>query len=217
MLLCTDNPFGYNFSSACDSHDRCYGTPGANRSDCDLQLKTALKETGAPGLLVNTSYGTVRLFGSVFFWRAQNGAVRNLSDDEPGGTGGDPEPGHCDVNLSCEPIPTRGECGVNMSCEPQPVDCTGICTPLERSRDPNHKSGPGGSGDEHFVREDAAFSYRIDFENDSTATAPANRVVVTDDLEPDLVTSAFELTEIGFGDRIIPVPSGSSISRPRSK
>jgi len=53
------------------------------------------------------------------------------------------------------------------------------------------------------------FSYRVDFENDPTATAPAQRVDVTDQLDPNLDWSTFALTEVGFGDNVIIIPTGS--------
>src|SRR5262249_36990121 len=42
----------------------------------------------------------------------------------------------------------------------------------ETSIDPNSKTAVSGFGPENFVTADAALSYRIDFENDPTATAP---------------------------------------------
>ena len=51
--------------------------------------------------------------------------------------------------------------------------------------------------------------YRIDFENDATATAPAQRVVVTDPLDPNIDLSTFAFTGVGFGDNMITIPAGS--------
>ena len=51
--------------------------------------------------------------------------------------------------------------------------------------------------------------YRIDFENEATATAPAQRVVVTDQLDTNFDWKTFELTEVGFGDTDIVIPPGS--------
>ena len=76
------------------------------------------------------------------------------------------------------------------------------------SRDPNEKTGPAGYGDAGYVRSDGVFDYRIDFENDASASAPAQVVQIVDQLSPDLDWSTFELTEIGFGDVMIEVPSG---------
>src|SRR5262249_54416772 len=54
-----------------------------------------------------------------------------------------------------------------------------------------------------------ALPYRIDFENDPTATAPAQRVDITDQLPSSLDWSTFQWTEIGFGDLLITIPPGT--------
>ena len=74
------------------------------------------------------------------------------------------------------------------------------------SGDPNQKSGPAGFGTAEFISDSTTIGYRIDFENEAIATAPAQRVVITDQLDSDLDWSRFELTEIGFGDQLISVP-----------
>src|SRR5262249_34471093 len=56
---------------------------------------------------------------------------------------------------------------------------------------------------------DAVLPYRIDFENDATATAPAQRVVVTDQLDAHLDWSTFQFTEVGFGDYRVAIPAAS--------
>ncbi|MCX6878328.1 MAG: hypothetical protein NTW21_31620, partial [Verrucomicrobia bacterium] len=77
------------------------------------------------------------------------------------------------------------------------------------SGDPNDLVGPGGYGPLNYLPAANILPYRINFENDSTASAPAQQVVVTDPLNPHLDWSTFELTEIGFGDQIIPIPPDS--------
>lgn len=77
------------------------------------------------------------------------------------------------------------------------------------SRDPNAKTGPAGAGSANFIIGDQPIPYRVDFENDSTATAPAQFVTITDPLSSNLDWSTFEFTEIAWGDTIIPVPAGS--------
>ena len=74
--------------------------------------------------------------------------------------------------------------------------------------DPNIKSGPSGFGLTNYTDGDKLFPYRIDFENDSEATAPAQVVYVWDSLSTDLDMNTLELTEIGFGDTSIAVPQG---------
>lgn len=77
------------------------------------------------------------------------------------------------------------------------------------SFDPNHKGGPGGYGQFHLVNPTRVLPYRIDFENDAQATAPAQTVTMEDQLSSGFDLATFELTEIGFGDTRIPVPPGT--------
>jgi len=74
--------------------------------------------------------------------------------------------------------------------------------------DPNEKTGPAGFGVAAYMQADGLINYRVDFENDSTATSPAQIVTITDQLSADLDWATFELTEVGFGDTVIAVPAG---------
>ncbi|MGB9592144.1 MAG: DUF7619 domain-containing protein, partial [Candidatus Kryptoniota bacterium] len=76
------------------------------------------------------------------------------------------------------------------------------------SQDPNQKLTVGGWGSENYVAEGRLLSYRIDFENDPSATAPAQVVLITDRLSPHLDWSSFELAEVGFGNEMITIPAG---------
>jgi RHS repeat-associated protein len=92
------------------------------------------------------------------------------------------------------------------------IDGRGVvipCPPPPRSHDPNAKTGPAGFGPQGFIAAGTLLPYRIDFENDATATAPARRVLVTDALDPNIDWSTLQFTEVGFGDNIITVPAGS--------
>ncbi|MCK5195620.1 MAG: thrombospondin type 3 repeat-containing protein, partial [Desulfobulbaceae bacterium] len=82
-------------------------------------------------------------------------------------------------------------------------------TEAASSVDPNALTGPAGYGENHYVPADTLIAYRIDFENDSTASAPAQQVDITNQLEEGLDWTSFRLTEIGFGDQFIPVPPGN--------
>ncbi|MDD8050890.1 MAG: carboxypeptidase regulatory-like domain-containing protein [Verrucomicrobiota bacterium] len=75
------------------------------------------------------------------------------------------------------------------------------------SEDPNDKltTGFGGQG---FVDVDAPIHYTIRFENKSDATAPAQRVLITDQLSSELDWTSLELGEIGFNREVVPVPAG---------
>jgi hypothetical protein len=77
------------------------------------------------------------------------------------------------------------------------------------STDPNSLIGPAGYGPQNFVEADQLLLYRINFENDPKATAPAHEVTISNPLSTSFDWSTFELTEIAFGDRFIAVPSGT--------
>jgi hypothetical protein len=79
----------------------------------------------------------------------------------------------------------------------------------KNSLDPNAMLGPAGYGPQNFVADGTPLPYQIDFENAPTATAPAQQVVITDTLDPNLDLSTFQFTEIAFGDTMLMVPPGS--------
>ena len=76
------------------------------------------------------------------------------------------------------------------------------------SQDPNQKLSVSGYGTPNYVTGDALLSYRVDFENDVEATAPAQVVLIKDNLSSRLDWTTFELTEVGFGSELITVPEG---------
>ena len=77
-----------------------------------------------------------------------------------------------------------------------------------RSRDPNDKLGPSGYGSAGYLPAGGVMAYQIRFENQPSATAPAQRVTVTDTLDPNLDLSTFELTEIAFANQTLALPAG---------
>ena len=92
--------------------------------------------------------------------------------------------------------------------KPQPPHPNGNTTAVT-SQDPNALTGPGGFGSAGFVAAGTTLPYRIDFENSTSATAPAQRVTITDQLSTDLDWSTFELTGAGFGGTILNIPDNS--------
>ena len=79
------------------------------------------------------------------------------------------------------------------------------------SWDPNEKSGPQGGGEAHFITTPRPMPYVVLFENNPAATAPAQDVTITDQLDVaafDL--STFRLGPVGFGNRLITPPAGLS-------
>ncbi len=77
-----------------------------------------------------------------------------------------------------------------------------------RSRDPNDKLGPAGYGSAGYLPAGGVMAYQILFENQPSATAPAQRVTVSDTLDPNLDLSTFELTEIAFANQTLALPAG---------
>jgi hypothetical protein len=86
----------------------------------------------------------------------------------------------------------------------QTLSCSSV-----QSVDPNTKMGPGGFGTNGFITASGTLAYRVDFENETNASAPAQQVVITDQLGGNLDWSTFRLAEVGFGDQLIVVPPNS--------
>jgi RHS repeat-associated protein len=91
--------------------------------------------------------------------------------------------------------------------------------PSPSAIDPNEKFGAAGFGAPSFIPGQTTIPYRIDFENlgpgstpapTQPATAPAQRVEITDQLPANLDWSTLRFTEAGFGDVIITVSTDST-------
>jgi hypothetical protein len=80
--------------------------------------------------------------------------------------------------------------------------------------DPNEKTGSLGAGGQHYLSGEEPLRYAIFFENVATATAPAQEVVVTDQLDTaNLDLSTFAFGPITFGNRqLIPPPNSSEFA-----
>lgn len=103
---------------------------------------------------------------------------------------------------------TGGEFGETRPPTPPADSTTEGDTGSSGPRDPNAKLGPAGTGSRAYVSANQTLPYRIDFENDAAAGAPAQYVAVRDQLSGRFDWATFELTEIGFGDRVFAVPAG---------
>ncbi|WP_281974239.1 DUF7619 domain-containing protein [Microbacterium terricola] len=78
------------------------------------------------------------------------------------------------------------------------------------SLDPNEIAGPAGGGEQRAIRGEGTFRYAIFFENSKDATAPAQEVRITNQLDPavfDLSTVRF--AGIHFGSRTYTPPADS--------
>jgi hypothetical protein len=79
------------------------------------------------------------------------------------------------------------------------------------SLDPNAKYGPPGVGDSHDIAANTALPYGITFENDPSASAPAQNVTITDYLDTtkiDPMTLTFG--PVHFGKKIVTPPATSN-------
>ncbi len=76
------------------------------------------------------------------------------------------------------------------------------------SEDPNDMVGPAGSGIEHWMLNQVPWLYTIHFENVATASAPAQVVMVTNDIDPHLDWSTFEIGSFGLGSSVYAIPAG---------
>ncbi|MCB1248630.1 MAG: hypothetical protein KDB36_04455, partial [Acidimicrobiales bacterium] len=76
------------------------------------------------------------------------------------------------------------------------------------SRDPNAIDGPAGAGPGRAITADQPLGYTIHFENDPDASAPAQQVVVSTVLDPDVDLDSVELGDVGFGSVRLDVPDG---------
>ena len=72
-------------------------------------------------------------------------------------------------------------------------------TPVAKSADPNGKITVG-YGNQGYIPPDATITYTIYFENQSSATAPAAKVAVTDPLDSNLDWSTVQLSQMGFNN-----------------
>jgi YD repeat-containing protein len=97
---------------------------------------------------------------------------------------------------------------------------------IRTSVDPNDKLGPDGYGEANFVSNTGEIPYKIRFENvgegsinldtdepydpEFWASAPAQRVTITDQLSPDLDWSTLRIQEFGFGNVVVSVPENTS-------
>jgi hypothetical protein len=123
------------------------------------------------------------------------------------------------VDEPCRNIPPVFPPGRGPTIGPAPPATSGSYGDSKTvgSGDPNEKVGAAGYGPQAFITAGTSIPYRIEFENlgpgtvptpTQPATAPAQQVVVTDQLSPNLDWSTLEFTEFGFGDNLISVPAG---------
>ena len=74
------------------------------------------------------------------------------------------------------------------------------------AHDPNALIGPAGYGTQGFIQPTGAWPYTVDFENDGSVAA--QDVTVTEQLDPNLDWSTFQLGSFGFGPVNVTIPAG---------
>jgi hypothetical protein len=82
---------------------------------------------------------------------------------------------------------------------------------VDPATDPNFLSGPAGFGTGGFVTGNTALPYYIGFSNETGPVAPAQQVTVTQQLDPNLDLSTFQLGSFGFGNIKVDVPAGRQV------
>jgi subtilase family serine protease len=111
---------------------------------------------------------------------------------------------------SCpKPMPTACMLGGSANSE----EFTQAC--VNAPKDPNEKLSPDGYGEPRFVPIQQEIPYTINFENVSTATAYAQRIRITDQLDPNLDPRTLRLREIGFKQYRIQVPDNRAFFQQR--
>ena len=64
----------------------------------------------------------------------------------------------------------------------------------------NDMIGPPGYGEARFISLTTPLNYKIRFENEANATAPAQHVIILHTLDQDLDMRTFRITSFGFGN-----------------
>ena len=84
-----------------------------------------------------------------------------------------------------------------------------------RPSDPNDILGPAGFGEEKWITASSTLPYTIRFENQASATAPAQQVVITQQLDPDLDFRTYRVGDFGWGDLFFDVPDNRAFYNDR--
>jgi hypothetical protein len=100
-----------------------------------------------------------------------------------------------------------------QACLQQASTCVSSILSLIAPADPNNLTGPPGVGGQRWMTGPQALSYVVSFDNEPSATAPAQQVVVTQPLGPNVNLSTLALLGItipnGSTNIQVPIPAGS--------
>jgi hypothetical protein len=169
--------------------DHCF--PGT------VPFELALCETAKLGVNVYCScerafaYKATKQFSLVFTERALRDACEDYKNQCPADAA---ETKLCD---DVDPV------GAPITV-PDPQTNLSVCA--VGSWDPNDKVGVDGFGPQGYVGPGVPLLYTIHFENLPTATASAQEVVVTDQLDAHLEWTSFKLGGMRFGGQVIDIP-----------
>jgi hypothetical protein len=130
----------------------------------------------------------------------------------PPAGGGSPPPDGCwhwDPSLGSS-TGCQGGWVYDGNCPPPPPPCTGCIIGGEviTSSDPNDKTGTTGVGSQQYISGSTPLSYAIFFSNKESASAPAQDVVITDQLD----LTKYDLGTLTFG----PIAIGDKLLTPAS-
>ena len=191
------------FTNACSNHDQCYEACVPNfidnkkaRANCDLYFFNDLiascltNNIGSAlfGLCISTTvsyYAGVRWKGQDFWDNAQ---------------------------VNCDPSPNPILFPFPNIIVPYPCRIISNCYEILNlnSFDPNDIIGSSGYGEQNWISIEKILSYKIRFENHpDSATASAQQVVVSFDIDPNMDVSSIQLGSFGFGDFVFPIPPES--------
>jgi hypothetical protein len=135
-------------------------------------------------------------------WDPSRGAWVWNGSGNPPSNGGNPPPTGCWHWDAASGSWVSDPCGGGgQPVSPNPIQ-------IITSGDPNDKVGNKGAGSPQYVRSGQATNYSIYFDNIPTATAPAQKVMVTDQLTSSVVDmSTVSLGKISFVNNLITPPS----------
>ncbi|MBI4582965.1 MAG: hypothetical protein HY717_02930 [Planctomycetes bacterium] len=123
-----------------------------------------------------------------------------------------PKPQECDDPEILPPLEDDQGGGVNIWFGLSGIEAAAnarICPIIPR--DPNYKSPAGSTGEPayHVRGSTAGLGYTVYFENKSDASAAAQEVLITDQLDPNLDWETFVFTSIQIGRHFVNPPEGS--------
>ena len=126
--------------------------------------------------------------------------------------------GHCDLlepNFTGGPDTLPSVSDPAIPSNPQGQFAASAVVEQIASHDPNNIIGPQGSGTNQYVPDDQPLPYEVTFTNQSTANGPAQKVTITDQLDPNIDWRTFRLGTFGFGGLTFTVPAGSAFYQAR--